>query len=54
MIRVGPTNRSFPEDLPVQSFRTLMAALGTSTKNGVRIEGEIGSDFYELTRPAAF
>ena len=39
------------DGLPVHSFRTLMAELGTLTKNRVRLEGETGSDFYELTQP---
>jgi hypothetical protein len=41
------------DGLPVHSFRTLMADLGTLAKNRVRIEGETSSEFYELTQPTA-
>jgi hypothetical protein len=36
---------------PVHSFRTLLADLGTLAKNRVRVRGESGSEFYELTQP---
>jgi hypothetical protein len=37
--------------LPVHSFRTLLADLGTLGKNRVRVRRESGSEFYELTQP---
>ena len=39
------------EDLPVHSFRTLLADLGTLAKNLVRSPGEPSSEFYVTTRP---
>lgn len=39
------------EDLPVHSFRTLLADLGTLAKNLVRGPGEPPSEFYVTTRP---
>jgi transposase len=39
------------DGLPVHSFRTLLADLGTLAKNRVRVRGEPGSEFYELTQP---
>jgi hypothetical protein len=31
-----------------------MADLGTMAKNRVRLEGEVGSEFYELSQPTPF
>jgi hypothetical protein len=39
------------DGLAVHSFRTLLADLGTLAKNRVRVHGESGSAFYELTLP---
>jgi hypothetical protein len=39
------------DGLPVHSFRTLLADLGTLAKNRVRVRGESRSEFYELTQP---
>ena len=39
------------DGLPVHSFRTLLADLGTLAKNRVRVRGEPESEFYELTQP---
>jgi len=39
------------DGLPVHSFRTLLADLGTLAKNRVRVRGEPGSEFFELTQP---
>jgi hypothetical protein len=41
------------DGLPVHSFRTLLDDLGTLAKNRVRVQGENGSEFYELTHPTA-
>ena len=38
------------DELPVHSFRTLLADLGTLAKNRVRLDEENGSEFYELTQ----
>ncbi len=38
------------DGLPVHSFRTLLADLGTLIKNRVRLQDETGSEFYELTQ----
>ena len=39
------------DDLPVHSFQTLLADLGTLAKNLVRTAGEPAVEFYMLTRP---
>jgi transposase len=39
------------DGLPVHSFRTLLDDLGTLARNRVRVRGETGSEFYELTQP---
>ena len=39
------------DGLPVHSFRTLLADLGTLAKNRVRTSGAKGGEFYMLTRP---
>jgi hypothetical protein len=39
------------DDLPVHSFRTLLADLATLAKNRVRTSGAKGAEFYMLTRP---
>lgn len=39
------------DGLAVESFQTLLANLGTLTKNRVRVEGEDGAEFYMLTQP---
>ena len=41
------------DGLPVHSIRTLLDDLGTMAKNRVRIRGQTGSEFYELTQPTA-
>jgi transposase len=41
------------EGLPVHSFRTLLADLGTLAKNRVRVRGVSGPEFYQLTTPTA-
>jgi transposase len=51
--RAKDRTKETADGLPVHSFRTLMADLGTLAKNRVRIGGEIGSEFYELTQPTA-
>ena len=38
------------DELPVHSFRTLLADLGTLVKSRVRLQGETDSEFYELTQ----
>ncbi len=37
------------DGLPVHSFRTLLDDLATLAKNRVRVRGDSGSEFYELT-----
>jgi hypothetical protein len=39
------------DGLPVHSFRSLLADLGTLAKNRIRIAGNEQSEFYMLTRP---
>lgn len=51
--RAKDRTKETADGLPVHSFRTLMADLGTLAKNRVRIGGETGSEFYELTQPTA-
>jgi transposase len=41
------------DGLPVHSFRTMLADLGTLAKNRVRVKGGDGSTFYVLTQPTA-
>jgi len=49
--RAKDKTKQTADGLPVHSFRTLLADLGTLAKNSVRVQGESGSAFYELTRP---
>jgi hypothetical protein len=49
--RAKDKTKQTEDGLPVHSFRTLLADLGTLAKNCVRIRGESGSQFYELTQP---
>lgn len=42
------------DDQPVESFQTLLANLGTLTKNRVRIPDHQGAEFYVLTQPTPF
>jgi transposase len=49
--RAKDKTKQTEDGLPVHSFRTLLADLGTLAKNSVRVQGESGSAFYELTRP---
>jgi len=51
--RAKDRTKETADGLPVHSFRTLMTDLGTLAKNRVRIGGETGSEFYELTQPTA-
>jgi transposase len=49
--RAKDKTKQTEDGLPVHSFRTLLADLGTLAKNSVRVQGESRSAFYELTRP---
>jgi hypothetical protein len=49
--RAKDKTKQTQDGLPVHSFRTLLADLGTLAKNSVRMQGESGSAFYELTQP---
>src|SRR5262249_28755754 len=49
--RAKDRTKETADGLPVHTFRTLMADLGTLVKNSARIGGEAGSEFYELTQP---
>jgi Transposase DDE domain len=49
--RAKDKTKQTEDGLPVHSFRTLLADLGTLAKNRVRVRGESGSEFYELTQP---
>ena len=49
--RAKDKTKQTADGLPVHSFRTLLVDLGTLAKNRVRLEGETGSEFYELTQP---
>jgi transposase len=49
--RAKDKTKQTADGLPVHSFRTLLADLGTLAKNSVRVRGESGSAFYELTQP---
>jgi transposase len=51
--RAKDRTKQTEDGLPVHSFRTLLADLGTLGKNRVQVRGESGSEFYELTRPTA-
>lgn len=51
--RAKDRTKQTADGLPVHSFRTLLADLGTLAKNRVHVRGEPGSEFYELTRPTA-
>ncbi|MGH9339926.1 MAG: IS1634 family transposase [Acidobacteriota bacterium] len=42
------------DDQPVESFQTLLANLGTLTKNRVRVPGSQGGEFYVSTQPTPF
>src|SRR6516165_698591 len=45
------SSKQTADGLPVHSFRTLLADLGTLAKNRVRVRGGSGPEFYELTQP---
>jgi transposase len=49
--RAKDKTKQTEDGLPVHSFRTLLADLGTLAKNSVRVQGESGSAFYELPQP---
>jgi hypothetical protein len=51
--RAKDRTKQTEDGLPVHSFRTLLDDLGTMAKNRVRVRGESGSEFYELTQPTA-
>jgi Transposase DDE domain len=51
--RAKDRTKETEDGLPVHSFRTLLDDLGTLAKNRVRVRGESGSEFYELTQPTA-
>jgi transposase len=42
------------DDHPVESFQTLLANLGTISKNRIRISGREEGEFYMLTQPTQF
>ncbi len=48
--RAKDKTKQTADELPVHSFRTLLADLGTLVKSRVRLQGETGSEFYELTQ----
>jgi Transposase DDE domain len=48
--RAKDKSKQTADELPVHSFRTLLADLGTLAKNRVRLDEEAGSEFYELTQ----
>jgi hypothetical protein len=48
--RAKDKSKQTVDELPVHSFRTLLADLGTLAKNRVRLDEEAGSEFYELTQ----
>ena len=52
--RAKDKTKQTEDGLPVHSFRTLLADLGTLAKNSVRVQGESGSEFYELTHRRPF
>jgi hypothetical protein len=47
--RAKDKTKQTEDGLPVHSFRTLLDDLGTLAKSRVRVRGESGSEFYELT-----
>ena len=49
--RAKDRTKQTEDGLPVHSFRTLLADLGTLAKNRVRVRGGSGPEFYELTQP---
>jgi hypothetical protein len=49
--RAKDKTKQTEDGLPVHSFRTLLADLGTLAKNRVRVRGGNGPEFYELTQP---
>lgn len=49
--RAKDRTKQTEDGLPVHSFRTVLDDLGTLAKNRVRVRGETGSEFYELTHP---
>jgi transposase len=51
--RAKDKSKQTEEGLPVHSFRTLLNDLGTLAKNRVRVRGESGLEFYELTHATA-
>lgn len=52
--RAKDKTKQTADGLPVHSFRTLLADLGTLAKNRVRIHRDTGSEFYALTQPTPF
>ena len=49
--RAKDKTKQTEDGLPVHSFRTLLADLGTLAKNRVRVRGGSGPEFYEVTQP---
>jgi hypothetical protein len=47
--RAKDKSKETEDGLPVHSFRTLLDDLATLAKNRVRVRGDNGSEFYELT-----
>jgi transposase len=47
--RAKDASKQTEDGMPVHSFRTMLKDLGTLAKNRVRLRGETGSEFYELT-----
>ena len=51
--RAKASSKQTPDGMPVHSFRTLMADLGTLTLNDVSLPGRPGSAFRMAARPTA-
>ena len=47
--RAKDASKQTEDGMPVHSFSTMLKDLGTLAKNRVRLRGETGSEFYELT-----
>jgi transposase len=47
--RAKDASKQTEDGMPVHSFRTMLTDLATLAKNRVRVRGETGSEFYELT-----
>jgi hypothetical protein len=48
--RAKDKTKQTADERPVHGFRSLLADLGTLVKSRVRLQGETGSEFYELTQ----